>query len=77
MGFFKDIKAETAAKHAARALEEGRNTLLYQMNLPSAKVEGAPVSGAAEQIEAIEATGWALVQMSFGGNAGYFLFRRR
>lgn len=67
MGFtFKDAKAQQTAKHATRALEEGRNILVFSINLPSVMPEGAPISGVAEQIEAIEATGWRLVDMFAG-----------
>lgn len=76
MGLLKNAIAHVAAKHAARALEEGRSVLLYQMNMPRVSGEGTPVSGCAEQIEAIEGVGWRLESMAFGG-AGYFLFRRR
>lgn len=76
MGFLKEAKATIAAKHATRALEEGRSVLLFNMDVPRNKVEGTPVSGVAEQIEAIEAVGWYLDRMSFS-DGGYFLFRRR
>jgi hypothetical protein len=75
MGWLKDARSSVAAKHAARALEEGRTVLLFNMNIPRTKVEGTPVSGVAEQIEAIESVGWRLDKMSFS-DSGYFLFRR-
>lgn len=81
MGFMKDVKADLARKHAHRAAEEGHAVLTFRLDVPIASVEGAPISGLAEQIEAIEAEGWHLDHMSFlpGRKAyeGIALFRRR
>jgi hypothetical protein len=63
---WKDAKAEQTAKHATRALEEGRQILVFSLNLPAGMPEGAPISGVAEQIEAIEAVGWRFYQMFSG-----------
>lgn len=81
MGFLKDAKSDIAAKAAARALEEGRHVFVYRIN-PGMLDAGAsgPVQAFAEQIEAVESTGWQLTQMAFTGDekkaTGFFLFRR-
>ena len=65
MGFVKDMKASTASKDAARATAEGRKAFVFKFEMPnlnSGVTSG--VSGAAEAIEAIEAEGWAMSQMS-------------
>ena len=64
MGWMKDAKAELAAKHAKRAAEEGHKVLVFLINVPSSAVQGTPVSGVAEQIEAVEDQGWALASLS-------------
>ena len=66
MGSWKDAKAEQTAKHATRARDEGRTIFVYSVNLPTAMREGEPISGVAEQIEAIEAAGWRFYQMFAG-----------
>lgn len=66
MGLVKDVKASTAAQHAARAAAEGRTTLLYRLNIPvSSGGASGPVTGAAEVIEAIERQRWQLWQMAY------------
>jgi hypothetical protein len=75
MGFLKEARASMAAKHAQRAIEEGHKVFVFNMNMPTGKAEGTPVSGVAEQIEAIETVGWRLDMMTVGAS-GYFLFRR-
>lgn len=83
MGFLKDVKVSTISQHAQRALEEGRYVFLARINNPVGDVHfsSGPVSGVAEQIEAIERVGWALQQMSYvqgkGHIEGFYLFRRR
>ncbi len=83
MGFLKDVKVNTITHHAQRALEEGRYVFLARINNPVGDVHFAsgPVSGVAEQIEAIERVGWSLQQMSYvqgkGHIEGFYLFRRR
>jgi hypothetical protein len=77
MPFIKDMKADTAAKHARRAAEEGRTVLVFLVDVPRAAGEGKPVSGVAEQIEAVEAQGWQLQSLG-ARDAGSMiaLFRR-
>jgi len=83
MGFLKDVKVNTITQHAERALAEGRFVFLARINVPVGDLTGfsGPVSGVAEQIEAVERTGWALQQMSYiqgkGHIQGFYLFRRR
>ena len=82
MGIFKDMKAESIGKEAARATEEGRRVFIARINVGVThhNLSGS-VPGLAEQIEAVEAAGWQLDQMSWTRDAkdkpeGYFLFRR-
>jgi len=77
MAFLKNMKADIAAKHAARAAGEGRTVLVFLVDVPKAAGEGQPVSGVAEQIEAIEAAGWRLDSLG-ARDAGSMiaLFRR-
>ena len=83
MGFIKDAKADSIASHAQRAIEEGRTIFAPRLNSPrTAAGFSGPVSGWAEQIEAIEAAGWQLVNWTAtddakGSPVGYPLFRRR
>ncbi len=60
MGTFRDTKAELSAKHARQAAEEGRTVMVLRLDVPRTTVEGAPISGMAEQIEAVEREGWRL-----------------
>lgn len=82
MAWVKDTKVAVITKHAERAIQEGRVVFLARINvgMTDAGMSG-PVTGAAEQIEAVEAVGWRLDQMSYaqdkgGKPEGYFLFRR-
>lgn len=83
MGMFKDVKVATITQHAERALQEGRFIFLARINVPINDLAGfsGPVSGVAEQIEAVERAGWTLREMSYiqgkGHIQGFYLFRRR
>ncbi|MEU3457214.1 hypothetical protein ABZ671_26960 [Micromonospora sp. NPDC006766] len=83
MGWIKDAKANAIAQEAARAREEGRTVFVARINNPATgHVMSGSVAGVAEQIEAVEAQGWLLHQMSYcqdkrGGVEGYYLFRPR
>jgi hypothetical protein len=81
MGFIKDVKVSIIAGHAKRARDEGRSVFLARINVgvTDAGMSG-PAGSFAEQIEAVEATGWRLEHMSFTPDAkgkpeGYFFFR--
>ncbi|MGW1892133.1 hypothetical protein ACWCP6_18015 [Streptomyces sp. NPDC002004] len=86
MGFINNAKAGKAGDEARKAYAEGRSTLAYKIieaNVSSKTT--APMSGVGEQIEAIEAEGWALTNMAAaesktlgGERIGLIcLFRRR
>jgi hypothetical protein len=64
----RDVKAGTAAQHAARARAEGRTAFLYRYSIPASSGHlSGPVGGAAEVIESVEKAGWVLVDMAFDG----------
>lgn len=80
MGIFKQARASVHASNARRALEEGRTVFLAQIG---SSIKADAVSGVAEDIEAVEAEGWRLDQMSYVWSTtlsnhpvGFFLFRR-
>ena len=78
MAFLKEGRAKVAAQHAERAREEGRSVLVFLLNVPMGTAEGTPISGVAEQIEAIEAQGWFLASLDgFNAKSMVALFRRR
>jgi hypothetical protein len=69
MGFIKDVKATTAASHAARARQESRTVFLYRHNVPATSSGfSGPITDAAEVIESIERTGWQLNQVAYDGH---------
>lgn len=82
MGFIKDVKAQTMSTHAQRALQEGRRVFVCRINHGMSAVgTSGPLSGVAEQIEAIEALGWRMDRCSFDHSSGrnvsaYLIFRR-
>jgi hypothetical protein len=77
VGLLKDSRAKTAAHHANRAAAEGHTVLVFLINVPRNAIEGQPISGVAEQIEAVEAEGWRLASLN-AKDAGSMvaLFRR-
>ncbi|MEW2424851.1 hypothetical protein ACIQPS_08985 [Streptomyces sp. NPDC091290] len=65
MGFINDAKAQTAGSEARKARERGQKVLVYKFieaNLNSKAT--APMSGMADQIQAVEDQGWRLDQMA-------------
>ena len=76
MAFMKQAKATMAGQHAARARDEGHIVLMFRVDMPRNSIEGTPVSGIAEQIEAVEAQGWRLDRLGSLGDHGVALFRR-
>lgn len=82
MGFIKDAKVDTISTHAKRAAADGHTVFTPMLNTPwSGSTASGPVSGWAEQIEAVEAEGWTLAHWTIGQDAkgrpqAYPLFRR-
>lgn len=77
MGWLKEGRAKVAAQHAARSRDEGHKALVFLVNVPAGTAEGTPVSGVAEQIEAVEAEGWYLASLNgFNAKSMIALFRR-
>lgn len=65
MGFLNDSKAADAAKQATKAYENGDQVLVYKFIEANATSKTtAPMTGVAPQIEAVEASGWALYNMA-------------
>jgi hypothetical protein len=64
MGILTKAKGETFAAHARRAHLEGRQVFTPRLHGSLVSDLSGPVPGWAEQIEAIEAEGWALVSWS-------------
>lgn len=65
MGFINNAKADVATKAAAEAYAAGRHVITFKIieaNLNSRATGMMP--GVGEQIEAIEAQGWALTNMA-------------
>lgn len=78
MGIIKQTKANVATHHAQRAYDEGHTTLVIRMDVPRSTIEGHPISGLAEQIEAVEAVGWELKWLSFlSDGKGIATYRRK
>ncbi|MGW1030088.1 hypothetical protein ACWD4J_41625 [Streptomyces sp. NPDC002577] len=86
MGFINNAKANEATRVAAEAYATGRQVLVFKIIEANAgsRTTGL-MAGVGEQIEAIEAQGWTLANMS-GAEAKAFtgertalvcLFRRR
>ncbi|GGY72096.1 hypothetical protein [Streptomyces xanthochromogenes] len=82
MGWIKDAKAEAIGKEAQRALDEGRAVFVCRINQGTLQSNfSGPLSGVAEQIEAIEALGWELEQASFSHDhkdhaSAFLIFRK-
>lgn len=83
MGFVKDVKADTLAKEATKALENGDYFFTPRLNMPGSN---AGMSGNVHDwsvmIQAVEAAGWVLAHWSVaidnkGRTEAYPLFRRR
>ncbi|MFI8988648.1 hypothetical protein ACIG63_27170 [Streptomyces antimycoticus] len=86
MGFINQAKADVATKAAADAYAQGRRTLVFKIIEANAGHRATGLMlGIGEQIDAIEAQGWALANMcaaegkalSGDRSALICLFRRR
>lgn len=67
MGFINNAKASTARDEARKARESGQRVLVYKfIEANKNSLATAPMSGIAEQIEAVEAEGWQLYNMAAG-----------
>jgi len=86
MGLINNAKAGKATDEAKKAYVEGRYVLVYKIiEANKSSMATAPMAGVGEQIEAIEAEGWALANMAaaesktLGGEriGVVCLFRRR
>ncbi len=86
MGFMNQAKAEVATREAQKAYQQGRQVLTFKIIEANVSHRTTGVmTGVGEQIEAIEAEGWALYNMcaaegkalSGDRSALICLFRRR
>ncbi|HET6634085.1 MAG TPA: hypothetical protein VFH77_03560 [Streptomyces sp.] len=65
MGWINDGKANEAGRRARKAIEDGDRILVYKfIEASSGSSTTAPMAGIAGQIEAVEAEGWQLSDMS-------------
>jgi hypothetical protein len=65
MGFINNAKASKATDEAAKAFANGQSVLVYKfIEANKTSMSTAPMIGIAEQIQAVEAEGWALDQMA-------------
>ncbi|MCT9010005.1 hypothetical protein [Streptomyces rhizosphaerihabitans] len=65
MGFINNAKANEATRVATEAFTNGRQVLVFKIiEANSTHRSTGVMSGVGEQIEAIEAQGWALDRMS-------------
>ncbi len=81
MGMIRDVKVQTIAKDAARAISEGRLVFVARLHTPGRLHDmTGSVGDWAEMIEAIEAEGWTLASWTVAdgpkGAGAYPLFRR-
>ncbi|MFI6495024.1 hypothetical protein [Streptomyces sp. NPDC050564] len=65
MGLINKAKGTEAAKRAREAREAGNSVLVYKFIEANTNSKAtAPMTGMAEQIQAVEGEGWRLDQMS-------------
>ncbi|CAM5535749.1 hypothetical protein [Streptomyces canus] len=65
MGFINDTKAQMAATEAQKARQRGQTVLVYKFIEANTNSKStAPMTGMADQIQAVEAAGWRLDQMA-------------
>lgn len=66
MGFIKQAKADSMANQARKARDDGHNVFFVQIRgaMHNTLSMSHPVADVAEQIEAIEAEGWRLDQLT-------------
>ncbi|MGW4567074.1 hypothetical protein ACWEN3_33330 [Streptomyces sp. NPDC004561] len=83
MGWIKEAKANAIKEHAQRAIAEGRTVFVCRVNQGALQSNfSGPLSGVAEQIEAVEELGWQLDQASFSHDhkdhaSAFLIFRRQ
>lgn len=86
MGFINQAKGNIAGKEAADAYQRGDYVFVWKaIEANKNSLATGPMTGMAEQIQAIEAAGWALANMAAGEGkalggeriALVMLFRRR
>jgi hypothetical protein len=67
MGFINDTKAQAAGNEARKAAEKGQQVLVYKFIEANTNSKAtAPMTGIADQIEAVEAEGWTMYNMAVG-----------
>ncbi|MCZ4099855.1 hypothetical protein [Streptomyces sp. H39-C1] len=67
MGWINDSKAVEAAKRAREAALKGDSVLVYKFIEANTNSKAtAPMTGMADQIQAVESEGWALANMAAG-----------
>lgn len=82
MGFVKNLKADTLAKEAIKALENGDHLFTPRLNMPgSAHGMSGNIGDWSQMIHAVESAGWTLTHWSVamdtkGRSEAYPLFRR-
>ena len=65
MGFINDAKANVAGNEALKARQRGQSLLVYKFIEANTNSKStAPMTGIADQIQAVEAAGWRLDQMA-------------
>ena len=65
MGFINDAKANVAGDAARKAREKGQRVLVYKFIEANTNSKStAPMTGMAEQIQAVEDQGWRLDHMT-------------
>ena len=65
MGFINDAKANMASTEAKKARERGQSVLVYKFIEANTNSKStAPMSGMADQIQAVEQQGWRLDHMA-------------
>lgn len=65
MGFMNDAKAQQAGKQAREAYANGDYVLVYKFIEANTNSRAtAPMTGIADQIQAVEAQGWMLQNMA-------------
>ncbi|WP_327180417.1 hypothetical protein OG599_35235 (plasmid) [Streptomyces sp. NBC_01335] len=65
MGFINDAKAQVAGDHARKAYANGDYILVYKFIEANTNSKAtAPMTGMADQIQAVEQAGWVLQHMA-------------
>ncbi|MEU6279495.1 hypothetical protein [Streptomyces sp. NPDC047028] len=65
MGFINNAKANMATDEARKAYANGQHVLVYKfIEANKTSSTTAPMTGIGEQIQAVEAEGWALANMA-------------